>query len=114
MAMRKALGTFALVLAAQVSSLAGQQPTDASIERLRAALAAQIPVLSQPTVRVRGGLSFVAPDQVQGQAIQLKIPVGELIVKATRSVAVARRERTERKAQKEVTKALQDFRRSQQ
>jgi hypothetical protein len=116
MAMLKLLGTLAVVLAAQVSSSAAPQPTDASIERMRAALAAQALVLSEvtrPTVKLWGGLSLVPPDQVQGQAVQIKIPVGDLVVKATGSAAVALRERTERKAHEEVTKALQAFQRSQ-
>ena len=113
--MLKAFGTFALVLAAEISSSADQQPADASMERMRAALAAQALVLSEvtrPTVKLWGGLSLVPPDQVQGQAVQIKIPVGDLVVKATRSLAVTLRERTERKAHEEVTKALQAFQRS--
>jgi len=114
MAMFKAIVVVMLMLAAEASASEAQRQTDAaSAERIRAALlAAQGSVLAeltQPTIKLRDGLSLVPPDQAQGQVIQLKIPIGELAVKAARSFAVARRERMERKAHEEVTKALQDF-----
>ena len=101
---------FALAFVTDASSSA-QQQTDPSVERIRTALLAaqSSTVLTQPTIKSWGGLTLVPPDQIQGQVVQVKVPIGDLVIKATRSIAVARRERAERKAHEEVTNDLRDF-----
>jgi hypothetical protein len=125
---RTLLAAFAIV-ASGVASVTAQQPevggspSSASVERIRAALQAQQPITSEATALVffaptkpdgfrLGVLTFVPPDAA-GQFISIKVPIGELVMRAAHSVAAAQHRRAENAAHAEVMKALADFQAAQ-
>src|SRR2546425_3564535 len=122
---RTLLAAFAIV-ASGVASVTAQQPevgaspSSASLERIRAALQAQQPITRdgagllapiKPDEFRLGVLTFVPPDTA-GQFISIRVPIGDLVSRAARSVAVAQHRRAENAAHAEVVKALAEFQRA--
>ncbi|MBY0495331.1 MAG: hypothetical protein K2Y23_14055 [Cyanobacteria bacterium] len=106
-----AVSALLLVFGAWPAS-AGQQ-ADPALDRIRAALSAiaESPaiVMTQPPVRSWGGMTMVQPDTVRGEFVRIKVPVGEITMKAARAIQRAHYHRAERKARERVDRALQDF-----
>jgi hypothetical protein len=94
-----------------------QQPLDnASVDRLRAAVQApgtplkfpSLPSWGDPTVR-RFGIVTLLPPDTNGQFVRAVVPIGELAVRASRSVVAARHRRAERDARKAVRRDLHEY-----
>ena len=103
-----------VILLAGPASAAGQETDAASLNRIRAALAATADsplsiVPERPPIKSWGGLTLVQPDATSGQFVQIKVPVGELVMKVARAIGSARYERAERKAHEQVARELQEF-----
>lgn len=69
--------------------------------------------VTSPDVRRLGPLALVPPDR-EGEIVRVVVPIGELAARTTRALARAQRRRAERKAHKEVVRALQEFQAQQQ
>jgi hypothetical protein len=126
---RTLLAAFAIVASA-VASVIAQQPEAGvspsfSVERIRAALQAQQPItrdgaglfaptkpdgvflerlLEHPVIFRLGVLTFVTPSA--GLFIDIRVPIGDLVTHAARSVSAAHHRRAETLAHAEVVKAL--------
>lgn len=89
------------------------QQSDASLDRIRAALSSVVDVpramAPEPPVKSWGGMTLVQPDVSRRQFVKIRIPVGEYAMKAARAVSHARHERAQRKAQEEVDRSLREF-----
>jgi hypothetical protein len=129
---RTLLAAFAIV-ASPVASVIAQQPEAGvspsltSVERIRAALKAQQPItrdaglfaptqpdgvslerlLEHPVIFRLGVLTFVTPSA--GLFIDIRVPIGDLVTHAARSVAAAQHRRAENSAHADVVKALVEF-----
>ena len=94
-------------------AFAGQHADDASLERIKAALSAPagltLPIVVERPMESWGGITLVQPDVTGGQFVQVRVPVGELVMKAVRAVGNARYERAQRKAHEQVARELQEF-----
>jgi hypothetical protein len=77
------------------------QPDGVSLERL----------LEHPVIFRLGVLTFVTPSA--GLFIDIRVPIGDLVTHAARSVAVAQHRRAESSAHAEVVKALVEFPKAQ-
>ena len=77
--------------------LAPTQPDGVSLERL----------LEHPVIFRLGVLTFVTPSA--GLFIDIRVPIGDLLTHAARSVAAAQHHRAESSAHAEVVKALVEF-----
>lgn len=101
-----------LVIGAGVRPSAAQESDAASLDRIRAALAATAD--SPLTMVVKppkswGGITLVQPDATGGPFVQVKVPVGEFVMKAVRAVGTARYERAQRSARQHVARELEEF-----
>ena len=98
------------------SAMAQQSATPISVESLRAALqkTPQRSILIpdgpwvSPTTTRLGMLTLVPPD-TNGEVVKVVIPIGGLVSRAARGVSRARRDRAERGAHEQVSRALRDF-----
>jgi hypothetical protein len=110
--MRVAIGALTLCLSLAVSAAAQQTEPPVSVEKVRVALQHQpvlkVPPLVSPSTPRLGIITFLPPD-TNGEMVKVNVPVGELVTRATRAVSTARRRRAERKAHKEVLRALEEF-----
>jgi hypothetical protein len=130
---RTLLAGFAIVASAVASVIAqqpeaGVSPSFTSVERIRAALQAQQPItrdgaglfaptepdgvslerlLKHPVIFRLGVLTFVTPSA--GLFIDIRVPIGDLVTHAARSVAAAQHRRAENSSHAEVVKALAPF-----
>jgi hypothetical protein len=77
--------------------LAPTQPDDVSLERL----------LDHPVIFRLGLLTFVTP--AAGLFLDIRVPIGDLVTHAARSVAAAQHRRAENSAHTEVLHALAEF-----
>jgi hypothetical protein len=117
---RLSLFIVAAVLGSVHSVWAQQAP--ASVERIRIALESPQPPLSidgvpffgptKPDETHWGALTFVPPDS-PGQMVNVRVPIGDLVGRAARSVAAAHHHRAEKEAHAEVVKALMEFQKDQ-
>ena len=107
--------TFLAFLSA-TSAMAQQSAMPISVESLRGALQKKpqrsisipdVPWVSPTTTRL-GMLTLVPPD-TNGEVVKIVIPIGGLVSRAARGVSRARRDRAERRAHEEVSRALRDF-----
>lgn len=121
---------------------AGVSPSFTSVERIRAALRAQPPIirdgaglfaptqpdgaffapaipdgafldrlLEHPVIFRLGVLTFVTPSA--GLFIDIRVPIGDLVTHAARSVAASQHRRAENSAHAEVVRALAEFQKAQ-
>ena len=129
---RTLLAAFAIVASAVASVIAqqpeaGVSPSLTSVERIRAVRKAQQPItrdaglfaptqpdgvslerlLEHPVIFRLGALTFVTPSA--GLFIDIRVPIGDLVTHAARSVAAAQHRRAENSAHAEVVKALVEF-----
>jgi len=85
------------------------QPSD----RLRIALQDSprltIPVWTLPPPR-RFGVMSITPPQTRGEVVRMTLPIGDLTMRAARSIENASHQRADRKARTEVQRAIRDFR----
>lgn len=106
-----------LVICAGVRPSEAQENDAASLNRIRAALAATadspLTIAVEPPTRSWGGITLVQPDITGGQFVQVKVPVGEFVMKAVRAIGNARYERAQQKAHEQVARELQEFLRQQ-
>jgi len=108
--MRIVLVSALLVFCAGVRPSDAQENDAASLDRIRAALAATADsVKIVPPIKSWGGMTLVQPDITGGQIVQVRVPVGEFVMKAARAVGNARYERAQWKAHEQVARELQDF-----
>jgi len=134
---RTLLAAFAIVASAVASVIAqqpeaGVSPSLTSVERIRAALQAQQPIardvvglvaptqpdgvsleglLEHPVIFRLGVLTFVTPSA--GLFVDIRVPIGDLVTHAARSVAAAQHRRAESSAHAEVVKTLVEFPKAQ-
>jgi hypothetical protein len=103
--------TLAAVIVVTTTTLAqaAQQDDERVRAALRATFSATAPVVGDPAPKSWGGVSLSVPDSSSRQMVAVKIPVGELAMKAARSVVVAHRARAEQKAHEEVLRDLQHY-----
>jgi hypothetical protein len=71
-----------------------------------------IPLWTDPPPKRIGVLTVVPPDR-RGEMIQMSLPIGDLTMRAARTVGQAQRRRAEEKARKEVAHAITDFQAAQ-
>ena len=106
-----------LIVSAGAPAFADQQQDAASLNRIRTALStladSPLVIAPAPPIKSWGGITLVTPDVTAGQFIQVKVPVGELAMKAVRAIGNARYERAERKAHDQVARELQEFQKQQ-
>jgi len=111
--MRVTFGSTLLFVFVGTPVFAGQNTDDASLKRIRAALASpanlSVPIVPEPAVKSWGGLTLVEPDVASGQFLQVRVPVGELVMKTVRAIGNARYQRAQRKAHEQVARELQEF-----
>ena len=111
--MRFVFGSTLLFVFVGAQAFAGQQTDDAALKRIRAALSTpadlSVPIVVEPPIKSWGGITLVQPDLTGGQIVQVRVPVGEFVMKAVRAVGNARYERAQRKAHEQVARELQDF-----
>lgn len=116
--MRIAFVSAALFLIAGAPVFAGQSTDDPSLKRIRAALSVpaklSVPIVPEPAIKSWGGVTLVEPDVASGQFLQVRVPVGELVMKTVRAIGNARYQRAQRKAHEQVARELQDFLKQQQ
>jgi hypothetical protein len=95
-------------------------PSPQSLERIRAALDTPRATLvsppwlppdtTGPVIKTWGWVSFVTPDgTTNGEIVKIRIPAGELTMRAARAIAAAQHRRAERRARAEVIRDLQEF-----
>ena len=121
---RTLLALVVITLLGDVRVVGAQQsePSEASLERIRAALQGpQQPLTSNSVLLVVpstpdefhwGTLTFLTPD-TPGQFVRVRVPVGDFVSRAAHSVAAAHHRRAERAAHAEVVKALAEFQNAQ-
>jgi len=102
-----------LFVFAGAPAFAGQNADDPSLKRIRAALSTpaslSVPIIPEPPTKSWGGITLVEPDVAAGQFLQVRVPVGEMVMKTVRAIGNARYQRAQRKAQEQVARELQDF-----
>ena len=107
-----------LFVFAGAPAFAGQNSDDASLKRIRAALESpanlSVPMVPEPTIKSWGGITLVEPDVATGQFLQVRVPVGEFVMKTVRAIGNARYQRAQRKAHEQVARELQEFLQQQQ
>jgi hypothetical protein len=108
-----------LVAAALVAHVDAQQQADEPVsESLKQAL--QKPqtlnlsfrpelLWADPQPPKQFGMLTIVPPTTDGMAINVRIPIGELVMRASRAIAKARYQHAERQAHEEVQRALQEF-----
>jgi hypothetical protein len=93
-----------------------------ALERIRVALENPQPLVvdgsslftsDDPKTYHLGVLTFLTPD-TRGEAVSVGVPIGELVMRAARSVTAVHHRHAEQAAKKEVAQALDDFWRAQQ
>ena len=107
-----------------VHSVWAQQPehSPVSVERTRIALESPQPPLSidgmpffgptKPDETHWGAVTFVPPNS-PGRMVNVRVPVGGLVIRTAHSVAAAQHHRAEKAAHAEVMKALAEFEKAQ-
>src|SRR5882724_2433181 len=99
------------------ASVRGQQqsnPTDSeSLIRLRAALAQQLVTTGSPSLlgstvhdEWHLGVFTLLPPDTPGEFIRVRVPIGALVARASRSVAASQHRHAEESAHDEVVRAL--------
>lgn len=90
------------------------QERDRSLERISLALQQPIPVIRgvdqvESTLPKSLGIFTLVPPTRPGEIVRVSVPIGELVMRAFRSVAVASQRRQEAAARRKVAAALKWF-----
>ncbi len=103
-----------IALLATASLQADQRPTQSNPAPEQLTVATQPPLrliiplwIEPPPTRI-GVLTLVPPER-RGEMIQMSLPVGDLAMRAARTLGQAQRRRAEEKARKDVAQTIKDF-----
>jgi hypothetical protein len=109
----KALAGGLLLWVVGIVPLAGQE-RDRSLERISLALQGPDPAIRgidpvEPVSPTKLGIFTLVPPELPGEFVRVSVPVGELVSRAFRAVATAKRRRQDDAARRRVEAALKWF-----
>jgi len=93
--------------------LLGQEP-DRSLERIRVGLAAPLPLIRsidpiESTLPKSLGIFTLVEPQLRGEMVRVSVPIGELVMRAVRSVTTGHYRRREAAARRRVAADIKAF-----